>query len=182
MRAKKVKILIQYILLVPALLFLTVAGPIVLFGIGTEADFVQFYAAGQILRSPQRANLYSYETERVAQRNFTNHSDPLVYNHPPFEALLFIPLTFFSFRVAFLIWTYFSLSVLGVAVYALRDYLPHLGLAERLLLLMFFFYPCFTSLLQGQDSMLILLAYALALAALKKTGGSSRRGWLFPSL
>ena len=157
-----------YFLILPAALFFALAGPLVLFGIGTESDFIQFYAAGRILRGHHAENIYDYSREREVQLQFTNHTQPMVYNHPPFEAILFLPLSYLPFRAAFLAWTYACLFLFGAAMYAVRDYIEELHFYEFLLGLSFLFFPFLAALLQGQDSMLVLFSYALAFRALKR--------------
>jgi Glycosyltransferase family 87 len=159
---------IVYLLILPSALFFALAGPLVLFGIGTESDFIQFYAAGQILRGHHAESIYDYSTERQVQLQFTNHAEPMVYNHPPFEAVLFLPLSYLSFRSAFVTWTFTCLLLFGAAMYALRGYIQQLHFYPLLIAFSFLFFPFLAALLQGQDSMLILFSYALAHQALKR--------------
>jgi hypothetical protein len=63
-----------------------------------DPDFTSFYGAGKILRDGHGADLYDLGTQHKAQDEFSSNADirkgPLPYIHPPYEALLFVPLTF----------------------------------------------------------------------------------------
>src|SRR2546423_6016782 len=60
-------------------------------------DFSIFYTAGLMLRRGQGQALYSDDLQRQTQKGFIPEvlarRGPLPYNHPPFEALLYVPLT-----------------------------------------------------------------------------------------
>src|SRR5258708_34276576 len=60
-------------------------------------DFTIFYTAGTILRQGLGHQLYDRKVQYEVQESFTGHiafrKGPLPYNHPPFEALIFVPLT-----------------------------------------------------------------------------------------
>jgi len=153
---------------VPALLLAVLWIPMREVGLGASADFVQFYAAGKIVVSGQGARLYDANLQSDIERQVAQHVEPILFNHPPFEALVYAPLAHFGFSTAFAIWTFLNLSLLGAAFFLLRVYGPPFGLAERLLLLAVAFYPVLATMIQGQDSLWILLAYVAAFLALKR--------------
>ena len=70
-------------------------------------DFTIFYSAGKILREGPRPSLYDrdlqYQVQKQFAPNVTIRHAALPYNHPPFEALLFVPLTWFSYLNAYLV-------------------------------------------------------------------------------
>jgi hypothetical protein len=94
----------------------------------------------------------------------------LPYNHPPFEALLFVPLSFLHYLPAYLLWTVLNLLFLAVAVLQLQRHLPGLATPPKWLLFLAAagFFPVAIALIQGQDSMLLLLIFVLALVALQR--------------
>jgi hypothetical protein len=139
--------------ILPLLLLGVLWYPLRLFGLGTSADFIWFYAAGKVLTGGAAAHLYD---------------PPVLFNHPPFEALLFAPLAYFSYSTAFLIWTLVSLSLLGSTFFLLRMYGVTFTLSDRLILIGAGFYPVLAVLIQGQDSLWVLMAYVLAFFALKR--------------
>jgi len=139
-------------------------------------DFPQFYCAGQIIREGLGKSLYDLRTQWECQSRIA--SVHTFYNHPPFEALLFLPLTFFGYRAAYTLWT---LATLGLLVYAARliESQTRVSLAISqyarmqadfgLVLLIFLtFGPATTCLLIGQDSMLTILIYAVVFVLLKR--------------
>src|SRR5579872_3501166 len=64
--------------------------------VGGSPDFRIFYTAGLIFSREQGYELYDNNLQWQTQREFVQDSAKkaafLPYNHPPFEALLFIPL------------------------------------------------------------------------------------------
>ena len=139
-------------------------------------DFSQFYCAGQIVRQGLGRSLYDLRTQWECQSRVA--SVHTFYNHPPFEALLFLPFTSFSYRTAYALWTIMSLALL-VSAALLIETQTKVGLAisqyTRIradfgLVLMIFltFAPATTCLLIGQDSMLVIFIYTLAFILLKR--------------
>jgi len=150
---KRVDELVLCSLIAPLLLLGALWYPLRLFGLGTSADFVWFYAAGRVLLGGAASHLYD---------------PPVLFNHPPFEAILFAPLAYFSYSTAFLIWTFCSLSLLGCTFFLFRLYGTTFTLGDRLILLGAGFYPVLAVLIQGQDSLWVLMAYVFAFFALKR--------------
>lgn len=128
-------------------------------GLGTS-DFIQFYRAGIMVHSGQGAHLYDANLHPGMRWEQG-------YAKPPFETLFYVPLAFFSYSSAYRIWTFVNLALLGLIFFLLRTYGPPFGLAERLFLLAAAFHPVLAVVLQGQDSLWLLLAYVLAFLALK---------------
>jgi len=84
-------------------------------------DFTIFYTAGTILRQGLGHQLYDRKVQYEVQESFTGHiafrKGPLPYNHPPFEALIFVPLTLLPYPQAFAAWDLLNVGALfGVAV------------------------------------------------------------------
>lgn len=137
-------------------------------------DFSIFYTAGLMLRRGQGSLLYSDSLQRETQREFIPKSyerpNPLPYNHPPFEALLYLGLAGFSFLRAYEMWFVVNLLFLAAFVYLARGWLPRLRstFPELLFLAPLAFFPVAYALMQGQDSILLLLLYALAYSALRR--------------
>jgi hypothetical protein len=156
------------VLVGPVTLFLLLWWPLRANGLGTSADFITFYGAGKLVREGQVRNLYDYSHQLLVQQEFTSHQDLLPFIHPPFEVWLFLPLTYFSFSTAYLVWTLFNLSVLGFVLFLLRPHSVEFGTVERLVLIGASFYPALTTILQGQDSFWVLLAYTLAYISLRR--------------
>lgn len=149
-----------------------------------DPDFTVYYTAARILREGRAANLYDGPTQLAVQREFTSDSDlrrgPLPYIHPPFEALIFVPLTYLPYPAAFAAWDFVNLGLLLAIAILLRRSLPALGqipLWEWTLALLAFF-PVFVNFLQGQDSILLLLLFVLAFRALDRDADFLAGAWL----
>jgi len=137
-------------------------------------DFTIYYTAGTMVRQGMGHALYDDVAQFEVQRRFApqvaTRLAALHFNHPPFEALLFVPLTLFSYRAAFLLWMLANLAMLTALPILLRPYVP--VLRERppwvWTLIALAFFPIFFALLQGQDAILLMFLYAAAFVALKK--------------
>jgi hypothetical protein len=162
----------------PALLFFLMWLPLRLYGLGASADFITFYSAGRIIRCGQAVKLYDYDLQLSIQQSFTNHSVPLLFNHLPFEALAFVPLSYFSYSTAYLCWVFFSLWLLGLAMWLFAERGPELTLVEQLAVIASSLYPMFATVMQGQDSFVILLAYVLTFLNLKRRRDFRAGCWL----
>src|SRR4029077_20293325 len=62
-------------------------------------DFSSFYCAAQIVRQGFGRQLYDLGLQVEFQSKVA--AVHAFFNHPPYEALLFVPFTFFSYRVAY---------------------------------------------------------------------------------
>jgi hypothetical protein len=139
-----------------------------------DPDFTAFYTAGKILREGRGTKLYEAHTQDAVQREFATNADirrgPLPYIHPPFEALIFLPLTFLPYVEAFVVWNLLDLGMLAAIALSLRPVLISLNkipLWEWILALLALF-PVFANFLQGQDAILLLLIFVLGFRALDR--------------
>jgi hypothetical protein len=140
-------------------------------------DFSEFYAAGEIVRQGLGKNLYDLRL----QAEFQLQVAPVhaFYLRPPFEALLFLPLTYLSYRTAYAAWVVLSLVMLAGAARlmqkntnvlgALAQYTRGIPVDFGLLFILFLsFAPIMNCFMIGQDSVLLLLIYTLVFLALKR--------------
>jgi len=136
-------------------------------------DFSAFYTAGLLVRRGEGKFLYDRAAQWNAQQEFASHVDirkgPLPFIRPPFEALIFLPLAYFSYPVALAIWSIVKLVLLWLTTRVLpcpqpftRIYPSWLEVALCLGL-----FPVFLDLLEGQDVVLLLLIFAAALNRLQ---------------
>src|SRR5216683_6185565 len=137
-------------------------------------DFTIFYSAGKMVRAGMASSLYDERVEFQTQLQFApdvsiRHGS-LPYNHPPFEALLFVPLTFLPYLPAYLAWNAASLGLMGLALWLLRPHVPLLrtGSLAVWILCAVAFFPIFICLLQGQDMLLFFFLLAMAYVCLKE--------------
>jgi len=139
-----------------------------------DLDFAEFYSAAQIVCQGLGRELYNLNLQYEFQSKIAVVH--VFYNHPPFEALLFVPLTYCSYQVAYTIWTLVSVALLALAALMLKSH-SNVSLAISqyarmradfglLLVLFLTFAPATTALLLGQDSMLMLFLYTLVFVLL----------------
>jgi hypothetical protein len=131
---------------------------------GLSKDFSQFYAAAITVRQGQGEALYDRDVQRALQTDATPH---LVFNHLAYEALIWVPLSLLPFSIAAKTW--FAINIvllLFIGILLHRSTPPPVPLPW--LVVLFAFPPVFLTLILGQDSILLLLAYSLSLTAFRK--------------
>jgi glycosyl transferase family 87 len=147
-------------------------------------DFTIFYSAGTMVRLGLGHQLYDERAEwRIQQQvapRVAIRAAALPYMHAPFEALLFWPFSYLPYTGAYLLWDLANLLVLLLAARILRPHCPALWSYPLILwvVLFFAFTPVFMTLLEGQDTILLLLLYTLAFAAIKKNAAFAGGCWL----
>jgi hypothetical protein len=128
-----------------------------------------------MLRRGQGHTLYNDELQEKIQRECVPaavaRAGALPYNHPPFEAILFLPMTYLPYFSAFCLWVAVNILLLAGSVYSARLWLPSIVAHFRSLLVLapLAFFPIADALLQGQDSILLLFLYCLTFAALHRS-------------
>jgi hypothetical protein len=137
-------------------------------------NFTIFYAAARMVRSGQSSILYDLSAQYRAQQQFAPNvlirRAALPYNHPPFEALLFVPFTFLPYVPAYLLWTLLNGMMVAASLLLLRRQFVEIGNLPRsfLVLAATGFVPLVSGIVQGQDSVLLLFLFVVALAAMEK--------------
>jgi alpha-1,2-mannosyltransferase len=137
-------------------------------------NFTIFYTAGKMVRDGQTADLYGLSAQYRVQRQFAPNVSirqaALPYNHPPFEALLFVPFAGLPYWPAYLLWTALNLLMVAVSLWTLRSRFTDLRLFSTVFLCLAAtgFYPLVSAIIQGQDCILLLLVYVLTLVAFEK--------------
>jgi len=134
-------------------------------------DFTIFYTGARLLRTGQASNLYDLGTQYRMQQSFTNvptRLGPLPFNHPPFEAFFFIPLTFLTYWPAYLLWTTLNLMMVAVSVVLLRRHFSVFAGVSPLVMGLgtTAFFPVAIGVVQGQDILFMLLLFVLAMICL----------------
>ena len=136
---------------------------------GGDFDFVSFYAAGQIVHDGRAAELFQRQIQGEYQSRICGRAFPLLFYHPPFESLLFVPLASVSYRSAYRVWTFANLALIFAAAWALRALLGTVErLGFRIALVAACLPPFFVTVVQGQDSLLLLLIYSGVFVELKQ--------------
>jgi len=147
-------------------------------------DFTIFYSAARMIRGGLSGELYDPAAQFRSQQEFASRvatrQSALPYNHPPYEALLFVPISWLPYWAAFVIWDVVNLAILFFLARLVR---PHLQVLKNLstpacLFASLAFFPVFIVLLQAQDSLLFLLVLTLAFIALKSKRDYEAGIWL----
>ncbi len=159
--------------LLPLLFGIQALGGLTLFpnALHGHSDFRQLYAAGYLVRTGHGGELYDYHAQRVVQDTLVGADEmALPFIRPAYQALLFAPLSLFKYRAAYLVFLGMNLFLLGTTFWLLRPKLSGLaGVWVGLPLSVFLvFYPVELALMQGQDSILLLLLLTAGLLALDR--------------
>jgi len=132
-------------------------------GIHGLSDFRQLYTAGYMGRTGDGHQLYDYaRTDQLQNELAGTEGSALPFNHLAIEALLFAPLSLFSFRVAYCLMLLLNLGLLVSCFLMLRRYLEPLRSWWSPLPACLFgcFLPFGVALVQGQDSILLTLLFS----------------------
>ena len=144
-----------------------------------RADFRQLYTAGYMVRTGHGSQLYDYATQKQFQDSLASpmyqqtggslQAVALPFIRPAYQALLFVPLSLLSYRTAYFVFLFVNCFALAACFVLLRGRLTALAAAWNLLPIAMFlcFIPTGVALMQGQDSILLLLAFAAALVNLE---------------
>jgi hypothetical protein len=130
-----------------------------------QVDFRGHYAAGYMIRSGLGHEIYDYSAQKRIQDELVSPAQlALPFVRPAYQPLLFAPFSFLAFRQAYFAFYAFDLAVLILCFRLLRPYLANLArVASYLPAAMFLFFPIAETLIQGQDSIILM---ALLLGAL----------------
>jgi hypothetical protein len=134
-------------------------------------DFRHLYTAGYMVRTGHAHELYDYQREKQFEDTLVSREEiALPFNHPAYEALLFVPLSFFTFKQAYFMFLAFNLAFLAAAYQILRPYIDNLQLAWRWLgpAMFMTFLPNVAALMQGQDSILLMALFSGSFVMLLK--------------
>lgn len=133
-----------------------------------KTDFAFTYIGATILHRGQAARLYDRDFQVQTRESLFVDPNPLLYQHPPFEAYLLSPLAKYPFRTVYLIWGMLGVAAWVLTLLALRPYCqwPKQDLAYVCLWLLFA--PLGISLFQGQSSLLVLAFLAAGFVLLRK--------------
>ncbi|HTU42897.1 MAG TPA: glycosyltransferase family 87 protein [Candidatus Aquilonibacter sp.] len=145
-------------------------------------DFTIFYTAGELLREGAGGQLYEPQAQLRVQEKLAeipHRRGPLPYNHPPFEAVIFVPLALLPYEWAFAVWNALNLVLLAAVVLRLQRSVGMLRLipAWECTLGLLAFFPVFACLLQGQDSILQLSLCTAGFLALKRESDVAAGCW-----
>jgi len=154
------------------LLLLTLAGIVYYFTHGFAArekgtDFPDRYAAARMVREGYGHQLYDFDAQDQFQIRYAGRTGEF-YIHPPFETLLFLPISLLPMPSAYLLWCLLNVGVLAYTAIVFQRHVFKRFDWRVLLPSFFLFPPVLIALLQGQDSLLLLLLMTLAAIELRR--------------
>ena len=172
--------------ILPILVGIQLLGWITIFPVALlhgHADFRQLYAAGYMVRTGHAGELYDIRAQQQFQDVLVGNDErALPFIRPAYQALLFVPFSLLPYRTAYLAFLAVNLVLLAMTFWILRPNMRNLSRVWQGLPVFIFlvFYPSALALMQGQDSILLLLLLAVALVALEQ--GQERRAGILVGL
>ena len=123
-----------------------------------------------MVRSQHAGQLYDYGSNKTFQDALVSpEAVALAFNHPAYEALIYLPFSLLGYSAAYFAFLAVNLVFLGFVVHLLHPYFAPLApLGGPVPVAMFLcFIPIGVALLEGQDSILLLLLCTLGLGRLR---------------
>ena len=136
------------------------------------ADFIAFYAAGRIALRGDFAGIYVTRVQLVVEESIVGFPiapvglNPFV--HPPFILPLLMLVALLPYVWAFHAWAFLLLVLYSISALFLVRAVPQVREPRMLFASVILFFPAFVSILNGQDSALLVLGAALWLYGLLK--------------
>jgi hypothetical protein len=133
-----------------------------------KRDFSVTYLGARMVHLGLGPKLYDISEQSKLKATLLPNSEPLIFEHPPFEALLLSPLATLSYRTAYLVWGGLNIVIWLALPWLLRPYAPLPRDPLGYFALWFLFTPVGAALFAGQSSLLVLLFFSLAFISLKR--------------
>ena len=146
--------------------------------INERTDFSVTYVGSRMVYLGLGTKLYDLSEQNKLKKPLLPNAEPLIYEHPPFEALLLAPLGALPYKTAYLIWGLINAAIWLLLPYLLRPYAPAPRDDVGYLLLWLLFAPLWVALFEGQSSLLVLLLYSITFIQLR-CGREFRAGAVF---
>jgi hypothetical protein len=120
-------------------------------------DHIAFYTAARLIGDGRPGEIYNPEAVGEVQQEITSGTWPyfMAYRNPPFYALLYTPTARLPFPASALLWTAVGLGAFAFAIWCLRPASPWRVIGWSLA-----FYPFFTTVQFGQNTLLSLAIFA----------------------
>jgi hypothetical protein len=143
-----------------------------------RTDFSVTYIGSRMVYLGLGSKLYDLPEQEKLKKQLLPDAEPLIFEHPPFEALLLSPLGALPYKTAYLIWGLVNIAIWLFQPFLLRPYVraPQDDLGYLLLWLLFL--PLGAALFEGQSSLVVLLLYSITYINLRR-GHDLRAGAVF---
>lgn len=131
-----------------------------------QLDFSSLYASGGMIVEGHRALLFDLAAQAEFQHRVLGMQRVLPMYHLAFESLLFVPLALLPFRAALWLWRILLLAMLALST---RQLAAAFNMARsHALWLAVAFCPVVVSLVQGQDSILLLFLLSSSMVCMRR--------------
>lgn len=142
------------------------------------ADFRQLYVTGYMVSHGASARIYDYSSQLDLQNRMVSRATlAFPFIRPAYQAVLFAPFSLMPYRSAYVAWFCINLVCAITAYLFIRRFVPKFDWPPIAPILFFCFAPFSIALIQGQDSILWLLLFVLAMLEMK-AGREKRAGIL----
>jgi hypothetical protein len=146
--------------------------------INERTDFSVTYIGSRMVYQGLGPKLYDLAEQQKVKSLLLPDAEPLIYEHPPFEALFLAPLGALPYKSAYLIWGLINAAIWLMLPFILRPYAPAPRDDLGYLLLWLLFAPLGVTLFEGQSSLFLLLLYSITFIQLRG-GRDLRAGAIF---
>ena len=139
-----------------------------------NSDFRQLYTAAYMIRTGHGHELYDYQAQKQFQDTLVSREElALPFIRPAYQAVVMVPFSLFRYRTAYLLFLALNLGLVALCFSLLKPHMPNLSAAWRWLppAMLSTFLPVNVALMQGQDSILLLVLLAAAFVALHRGRG-----------
>jgi hypothetical protein len=143
-----------------------------------RTDFSVIYIGSRMVYLGLGSKLYDLGEQQKLKKALLPNAEPLIFEHPPFEALLLSPLGALPYKTAYLIWGLVNIAIWLSLPYLMRPYAPVPRDDLGYFLLWLLFLPLGAALFAGQSSLVVLLLYAITFIQLR-CGRDFRAGAVF---
>lgn len=132
-----------------------------------KTDFSVTYIGARMVYLGLGSKLYDLAEQHKLKSSLLPHSEPLIYEHPPFEALILSPLGALPYPIAYFVWGLVNTSTWLLLPWLLRPFFPAPLEDLSYFALWMIFAPLGITLFQGQSSLVLLLLYSCLFISLK---------------
>ncbi len=136
----------------------------------TGADFISFYTAGQIAKQQGFSHVYDLQLQQSVQEKIVGFkittAQVLPFNHIPFLIPLLALVALPNYIVSFIMWDLILICAYIMGFYFLFKSFPSSIRSPAVVMGTVLFYPVFASVVNGQDTAFLFLAFTAFVYAL----------------